>query len=353
MRRRHPSILPRIATAVAGLLAVIASTAPVVAQGKAIYPRHVDGEIEASVRRGLDFLARTQNRDGSWRGNGGYGNYPVAMTALAGMALVCSGSTPNRGRYSRAIRRSVKYLVDQAQSDGVISAPAEEGRSMYGHGFATMYLAQVYGMEEDAKMQQRLHDVLSNAVQLIARAQSGPGGWYYSPDSGTDEGSVTVTQLQALRACRNAGITVPPKTIERAVDYIRKSANSDGGIRYRAIGGGGSRPPITAAAVAVLYFAGKYDDPMAEKALEYSLKTLPISGGGGHHYYAHLYLSQACYQKGGDIWDDYYPKIAAWLRKQQANDGSWMGDGVGTTYGTAIATTILQLPYALAPIYQR
>jgi len=104
--------------------------------------------------------------------------------------------------------------------------------------------------------------------------------------------------------------------------------------------------------VAVLYNAGKYDDGMADKALKYAKRTLPISGGG-HHYYAHLYLAQALYQKGGKDWDSYYNKMSAWLLRQQRADGSWMGDGVGTTYGTAIALTILQLPYARLPIYQR
>jgi len=89
-----------------------------------------------------------------------------------------------------------------------------------------------YGMEEDVRFQKELHDVLTKAVQLIARSQSGAGGWLYSPDSNGDEGSVTVTQIQALRACRNSGITVPIQTIQNAVDYIRKCANPDGSIRY-------------------------------------------------------------------------------------------------------------------------
>ena len=224
---------------------------------------------------------------------------------------------------------------------------------MYGHGFATMYLAQVYGMEEDASRQDRLHRVLEKAVSLIVRAQSTYGGWYYTPDSGFDEGSVTVTQLQALRACRNAGIAVPVKAIRQAVGYIKKSANSDGGIAYSARNAGASRPAITAAAVAVLYSAGRYDDPMADKAFVYAMRHLPIGASGGHHYYAHLYLAQACYQKGGEDWQNYYPKISRWLLGRQSSDGSWMGDSVGTTYGTAIALTILQLPYALVPIYQR
>ena len=48
----------------------------------------------------------------------------------------------------------------------------------------------------------RLHDVLTRAVKLITRSQSSAGGWLYTPDSNGDEGSVTVTQIQALRACR-------------------------------------------------------------------------------------------------------------------------------------------------------
>lgn len=323
-------------------------------QQERIYPKLIDAEVQASIDRGLQFLVQTQNRDGSWRGSGSYGVYPTAMTALSGMALIGSGSTPTRGKHWRAVRKAADFLIKSAQPNGLITAPAEEGRSMYGHGFGTMFLAQVYGMEEDVSRQERLHVVLTKAVHLIVRAQSSYGGWYYTPDSGFDEGSVTVTQLQALRACRNSGITVPIKVIEDAVGYIRKSANSDGGIAYSARNRGASRPAISAAAVAVLYFAGKYDDPMAEKAFEYSLRNVPIAGGaGGHHYYAHLYFSQACYQKGGDHWTSYYTDMARWLLRQQRSDGSWMGDGVGTTYGTSIALTVLQLPYALVPIYQR
>ena len=45
------------------------------------------------------------------------------------------------------------------------------------------------------------------------------------------------------------------------------------------------------------------DDPLAEKALEYAQRHLPVSGHSGHHYYAQLYLSQALYQQGDDEWD--------------------------------------------------
>lgn len=348
------AILCNAPTRTAALLgALVAGTAA--AQDAELLPKGVTPEISRAIERGLQYLARNQNQgDGSWRSAGNYGNYPTAMTALAGTAFLCSGSTPTRGRYYLNVRRATDFLLRSAQPDGVITAPTEEGRSMYGHGFSTMFLAEVYGMEEDERRQREIHDVLTKAVELTARSQSRAGGWLYTPESNGDEGSVTVTQIQALRGCRNAGILVPSQTIENAVSYIRKSANPDGSIRYSVNSGGGGRPPITAAAVAVLYNAGRYDDPLAEKALQYAKRTLPINGSGnGHHFYAQLYLAQALYQRGGEDWDDYYRRMSAWLLTRQDRDGSWVGDGVGTTYGTAIALIILQLPFAYLPIYQR
>jgi hypothetical protein len=320
------------------------------------YPRGVTKEIHEAAQRGLEWLSRNQANDGSWRNSGGYGSYPAAMTGLAGMAFIASGSIPTRGKYYGEVRRAVDFLMKHADgSTGVISVPQEEGRSMYGHGFATLFLASVFGMEEDVTKQERLKRVLDKAVGLITAAQSSAGGWIYTPDSNSDEGSVTVTQIQALRACRMAGIVVDKKTIDRAVEYIRKCQNADGSIRYSLNSGGDGRPAITAAGVAVLYNAGIYDDqPFVEKAVQYCKKQIQISvDNTGHHFYTHLYWSQALFQRGGDDWTDYYTKKANWLLKQQKKDGSWDGDGVGTVYGTAIALIVLQLPYAFAPIYQR
>ena len=228
---------------------------------------------------------------------------------------------------------------------------------MHGHGFAMLFLAQVYGMEEDRAVARRLHDVLTRAVRITERSQSRAGGWLYSPDSDGDEGSVTVTQMQGMRACRDAGIQVSPNTVRNAVRYIERSSNPDGGIRYQVGGGGESRPPITAAAVATLYNAGNYDSPLALKCLAFCDRTISVNSGGnnmwGHFYYSHLYYSQAKYQRGGRDWERYYRAMSGRLVSSQSTDGSWMGDQVGTSYGTAIALIILQLPYQYVPIYQK
>lgn len=316
-------------------------------------PEGVSPAIEKAIERGLGYLRRVQSPDGSWSSSGRRGVYPTAMTSLAAMAFLGSGSTPTRGKHWLPVRRATSFLLSCSNPTGLITCVGE-ARPMYGHGFATMFLAQAYGMEEDKLRQRKIHDTLTRAVNLTAQSQSRFGGWIYRPDSDDDEGSVTITQVQALRACRNAGITVPRKTIDQAIGYIHKSANPDGGIRYKVTRQDNGNAPLSAAAVAVLDNAGNHDDPVAEKALKFATKHLPINGSGNSfHYYSQLYLAQALYRRGGDRWNDYYLEISNWLLGQQARDGSWNGDGVGPVYGTSVALTILQLPYSYVPIYQR
>ena len=137
-----------------------------------LLPKGVTRETRSSIQKGLKFLAREQGKDGSWRSGGGYGYYPCAMSALAGLALLASGSTPTRGPYAKNVRRVTRYLLGQQQPNGLISAPAEESRSMYGHGFSLMFLSQVYGMEEDLQKQRHIKQACKRAITLIARAQS-------------------------------------------------------------------------------------------------------------------------------------------------------------------------------------
>lgn len=342
-----------------GLIAVVVAfqaTVPNVATAATDRPEMVTAEAEKAIENGLAYLARTQARDGSWRSRTGYGSYPTAMTSLAGMALLMGGNTPVEGKYAKNVRRAVDYLLSCANPNGLIARMGEEQRPMYGHGFGTMFLGEVYGMERSPTRQARIRKVLVKAIQLTARSQSAAGGWLYTPDSGGDEGSVTITQIQGLRACRNAGIKVPKTVIQRAAKYIENSANADGGIRYRASMGGGSRPPITAAAVATLYNAGEYENPVALKSLAYLKKYLKGQKGrsyGGHQYYMMLYAGQGMYLSSAENWKEYFPGTRDWLIKSQAGDGSWQGDGVGETYGTAVALMTMQLPYAHIPLLQR
>ncbi|MDO8631000.1 MAG: terpene cyclase/mutase family protein [Phycisphaerales bacterium] len=318
-------------------------------------PPHITLGTRDAIERGLAYLARTQDRQGSWSNRGNYGAYPVAMTALAGLALLMDGNTTTQGRYAPQVDRAADFILRSVAPNGLIAGGREEARPMYGHGFSVLFLSQLYGMTEDAIRARQIRDVLDRAVTLTGRGQSELGGWIYTPDGNSDEGSVTITQVQALRSCRSAGITVPKEIIDRAMKYLADSQNSDGGIRYSLRQrGGGSRAPITGAAVLCWYLAGEYTNPLAKRALDYTKdKVKPNATNTGHDYYAHFYFSQALYVSSDPYWDEYFPKRRDYLLSQQQPEGYWSGDGVGDIYGTAVALVILQLPYNQLPIMQR
>jgi squalene cyclase len=345
-----------------GPRAARADTSPTPAQSAAptatlLLPEHLTPEAVAAAERGLAFLARTQSPNGSWAGNADGQRYPVSMTALAGMAFLANGNTTTRGPYAETVRKTVRYLLTQVNDNGLIAGAGDNGRPMYGHGFSLLFLASAYGMETDTNRRNQMHDVIERAITMTGQAQSDRGGWTYSPNSG-DEGSVTVTQMQALRACQNAGFTVPPAIIEDAIGYLEACRTPEGGIRYSYSSGNSPRLPISAAAITCLYMAGEFESDMADAALEYVFGQFQANAGqwskrGGHDYYAHYYASQSFYQAGDEYWDAYFPVARDQLLELQHPNGSWTGDGVGPTYGTAIACTMLQIPYRFVPIYQR
>lgn len=327
------------------------------ARAEEVLPKHVTPETLKAVRQGLDYLARTQGSDGAWHQAQAGEAYPVAMTALAGMAILAHGDTPTRGRYAPQLDSCTAYLLDCTTPSGLITGPGEEiGRPMYGHGFGLMYLASVYGATSKEQVRNRMKPVIEKAVLLTARGQAASGGWTYTPGAG-DEGSVTITQIQALRAAHNAGFTVPPAVIEAAVRYIERCGTPEGGIVYALGSGGGPRLAISCAACATLYNAGEFDAPIAERCLNYIWPFFKNKKGwhvsGGWDSYAHLYASQAFYLSGDKYWDEYFPPIRDELIKMQDADGSWNGEGIGKTYGTSVSLVILQLPYKYLPVYQR
>jgi hypothetical protein len=350
----HTHRQPLWRLAIAALCAAVLLVRPAAATAAKGDPR-----VRAAVASGLEYLADTQSRVGNWTAKNGA--YPTAMTALAGIALLCEGSTTTQGKYQENVRRAVDYLINRSRDNGLIGDPTTDDRYTYGHGFSLLFLSQVLGEEEDEARRTKLVDVLTRAVEFTGRAQTKPGGWgYVSAKDGDnfDEGSTTVTQIQGLRSCRNAGIKVPKEIIDKAIAYIRKCTNEkDGGVQYSSQGGA-SKPAITAAAIACLYNAGDYDDKVVPGMKKYCEKNLDNLGteGFGHWHYAHYYYAQVMYREGGDAWKKYRDATVKKILSEMKTEGRhtyWDQGFVGAVYTTSINLTILQLDNAALPIYQR
>jgi squalene cyclase len=285
--------------------------------------------------------------------------YPTAMAALAGTALICAGSTTTQGPFARNIRRAVDYLISKSRSNGLIGDPTLDNRYTYGHGFAMLFLSQVLGEEEDADRREELVRTLTKAAEFSGQAQTPSGGWgYVSAKDGNnfDEGSTTITQVQGLRGCRNAGIAVPAEVIEKAKKYIYDCKNADGGISYSSTNRGTSRPAITAAALAALFNAGDYDSKHVPDMLDYCKKNLysiaDTVRSYGHWHYTYLYYAQVVYRQGKPEWEPFRDKLYDIIASEQKSDGSWIGN-IAPIYVTACNLIVLQLDKAYLPIYQR
>lgn len=302
-------------------------------------------EAQNSIDRGLDYLAKLQNDNGSF----GRSNFArnVGVCGLAGIAWTAHGSTPLRGRFGKHTQRCVEYLLTNSRADGfIVTDGAADRRPMYGHGFATMFLCEAYGMSQSPTLRTKL----VAAIKIILASQNEEGGWRYEPQRADADISVTACQMTALRAAKNAGFYVPNEIIERATKYIVSCQNPDGGFAYQT-GKGESQFARSAAAVVAMYGAGIYDGPVIENGLSFIMNP-DAEHDDQYFYYGIFYAAQAIWQSGLDNWHAWFPKIRNELVNLQKPDGSWT-DPVGSAYATSIALIALQMENNYVPLFQK
>jgi hypothetical protein len=313
-----------------------------------------ESTLDASVSRGLAALAQLQEPDGSI-GQG------AGITALAGMDFLSGGHTPLSGGYKDASAGCLRYVLEA--QDPLTGYLGGDFGNMYAHGFATLYLAEVYGMSGEPKVRR----ALEAALDLIFSAQNSEGGWRYQPIPVDADISATICQVMAIRAAFNIGIggEEAQEAIGRAVEYVRRCANPDGSFTYMAGGGqfgteGPQGVPRAAAGSMCLIGAGINDvirDPVLGPALTFlrSHVEAHLKGGGHWYWYGQYYASQAMFHSPIESdWKRYWDLAAPTIIGHQDASGYWsQPDSYGPAYGTSMALIILQIPNNYLPIFQR
>jgi hypothetical protein len=324
-------------------------------------------ELDSSIARGLAYLARQQQADGSFqnRENGSEHNprftgQKVALTGLSLMAFVASGRMPETGRHGLVVRNAIDYLTKVCPDDGYYGKV--DGSQMYGHAIATLALAEVYGMEADATQRKNVRAALVKAVNVLLKAQNTKkeepfrGGWRYEIASPDSDLSVSGWCILALRAAQNAGIEVPKDSADRAAAFVLKCWRPEGkGFAYQP--GGEVSLTMTAAALLDLQLLDRPGRDEAVRAGEY-LESHAVTDKTEYPYYARYYVTQAAFQHGGKLWAKVWEQTQAKiLQTQEKEAGAWPRSRTskepGQTYATAMSVLTLSVPLQLLPTYQR
>lgn len=310
---------------------------------------------DKAVKAGLEFLRRQQKPDGS-----ASDRYPTALTAMAVMAYFAAGHPPADKQYGPWLGKSIGYVLSKQNADGYFGEA--DGSRMYGHGIATLMLAEALGMPRDDELDEVIRKALKKAVQvtinaaLIAKSSEHAGGWRYTPDATDSDLSLSGWQLMSLHATQQVGISVPEKVIEGAVAYTMRTVGQDGKVGYQ--NPNDDHPPLRGLALLALIIGHQEHSPLINKIAE-RLQADPIAWKGDHFYYRVYYDAVGISRALPQEWEQDLPKYEAVLLPHQNPDGSFdssvdsEAQGAGAVYSTSMAIMALAVQRHVLPAYQR
>jgi hypothetical protein len=348
----------------------------------AVLPSEKWQRVERAVDRALSWLSAQQGTTGDFPT---FESGQPAVTSLGTMAFLSRGHQPGIGTYGKGINRAIDFVISCQRTNGLFSyqvpSPHHEHlrashTAIYNHAISGLMLGEVYGQVNGVrakKVKQAIEGALkfSRELQLRSKRSSDKGGWRYVPvyGNGIDSDlSVTGWQLMFLRSAKNAEFDVPEKSVNEALEYVRRLWDpGSGAFHYQLFKDAPVRMTrgMTGAGILCLSMAGQHETTMARSAGDWLLahpyrffgEVIPERDD--RFFYSAYYCTQAMAQLGGRYWEKFFPTLVELLLSSQATDGSWpgepnSGDAIfGNAYTTALAVLSLTPPYQLLPVYQR
>jgi hypothetical protein len=300
---------------------------------------------------------------GHHRGGAGR-NADTGISALALLAFLGAGHSHQQGDYQDTVRRGLEFLLRSQVADGSLFGDATLYAQMYCHSMATFALAEAQAMTGD----RRLQSVVTKAVDFCLRAQHPTtGGWRYRPSIDTGDTSQLGWQMMALASAQRAGVEVPVHTWSRMGRFLRS-------VRRGKYGGLASYRPDSPASTSMtaealycrllLHEVGdeNIDGQADSEATTQLLAALPDAKRVNlyYWYYATLALHHRhqSSEQAATAWRAWNEALTTVLLETQLPDGPnagswdtntvWGGYG-GRVYTTAMATMCLEVYYRYAP----
>ena len=313
---------------------------------------------EQAVLRGLEWLRQNQNPDGSW-GDSNKG----AMTGLALLCFLGHGETTESQQFGLTVNKAVEWTIAQGTKfQGKLHMDDDFSRNsdVYEHGILAYAIGEFYTMTKD----ERVVELLKQAVTYIVQGQGPGGGWNYNYDKASNDLSVSGWQIQALKAAHLTQLGIPgvDGALDRAAEYVDRVRGPKGGYGYR---GPEDRYSLTGVGVLCrLFWKGDRGD--VSKGMDFILETAekdkPVKYKEEHaDLYAWYYHTQAALMFGGGAWQKWNKWFQDEIADNQSADGSWPktggkhghsenGDGkTGAVYRTTLCILMLEVFYRYMP----
>lgn len=359
-------------------------------------PRAVAGspsEIEAAIKRGVDFLVADQNENGSWgspqqtKGLNIYAPVPgahhafrTAVTAMVVSALIESGHADEAGPAAESLAKGRAFLLENLPE--VRRATADTIYNVWTHAYGIRTLVDLFpGETEQGRTE--LVTLLNGQIDRLARYESVDGGWgYYDFRAGTAKPAssstsfTTATCLVALReASEIPGVVIPEGLVERAIASIERQRKSDLSYLYGEYMRARplysiNRPAGSLGRTQACNYALRVwgDDSITDDVVEEWLVRLHDRNGwldigrkrpvpheawfaiaGYFYYYGHFYAAHCLELLPEEKQELHRPDLAGILLERQEADGSWWDfpfysyhQPYGTSY--AVMTLVRCLP---------
>jgi hypothetical protein len=324
---------------------------------------HGNSETEKAVLAALRWLKNNQEADGSWK----CGKNPPAGAALAILAFLGHGETPDSAEFGQTVSKGLEYLAQHVNRDGLVTGLSQDSIGYdYSQGSVVLALSEGYALTQSPLLREPLVRALQEIIQAQAAPKTNPlhvGGWRYRPHSDESDVSVTGWMILALESAKAAGLDVPPEVLDKAGKYLWNMYDTkDPGFGYQTPE---RYPSMTAVGVLCQQFLGNGNDRRIKGALDYlrEQKADWRKTEGDYVLYGWYYITQAMFQAGGPYWQYWNREIRDTMMKNQQDDGRWLpppNSAVETrelaatpAYSTALGALILETYYRYSGIENR
>jgi hypothetical protein len=340
--------------------------------------------VEASIVKGLAWLASQQQPDGRWQFYQG-SNYPGEDVSTTAMAVL---KFEDRARelsldpfdsvqypYATNVINGLNYLFSNVVVYGKDSNNNEtyyfnEGSPIYSTGYGMMPIAastkpdRVIVLPGKALDGKTYRQALQGLVYFLAQVQNTTGGWRYSVPSSDVDNSFTGTATLGIGYAHAAppfgfSLDIPPSVLTGLTNFVTiiqtTSGPYSGGSTYCPYCGWENIYKTGNLLFELAQLGAGPDDPRTANALGFIGKywntvNNPYGQGGG---WMGDYLATFTMMKGlmayglNDVpgHPNWFDDVSNYVVKDQHSDGSWTGQsGYATspTFSTASALLVLE-----------